>query len=155
MYCYKIMMREFKSVEYTDGNYKYVVLNSNEIELLRTILNNPKCRYKTDFLKVITDKYTRGKLDNYECLHLYTAILEQRFMANTELERYEYYVHVLPTAQGYLNFRLDDMQPFLDDTTEGWYKTKFTKTEIEELKQDPRFKGINFDECLEEVKDGD
>lgn len=151
MYYYKIMMRQLKSAEYTGQNCEYVILNSNEVELLRTILNNPKCRYKTDFLKLITDKHARGELDNYECLHLYTAIIEYRFKTNKELERYEYYVHVLPTAQGYLNFRLEDMQPFLDDTTEGWYKTKFTKTEIEELKQDPRFKGIDFDNCLEEV----
>lgn len=144
-------MRQFQSAEYTDENDKYVALNSNEIELLREILNTPKCRYETDFLKVITNKYARGGLDNYECLHLCTAILEHRFKTNKELEGYEYYVHVLPIAQGYLNFRLADMQPFLDDTTEGWYKTKFTKTEIEELKQNPRFKGIDFDNCLEEV----
>lgn len=32
-------------------------------------------------------------------------------------------------------------------------QTKFTKSEIEEMKQDPKFNGINFDNCLEPVEE--
>lgn len=67
-----------------------------------------------------------------------------------------YYVHVLPQqTEGYLNASGEATNGFYFDTKSEWggSQTKFTKEEIEELKKMPSLKGINFDECLEEVQE--
>lgn len=151
MYCYRIVMREFERIKYGDWIREYAVLDSAEVALLKKVLHTPNHICRSDFLKVIIDKYAHGELTENKCVKLCSAIIDKRFSTDEELEIPKYYVHVLPTEQGYLNIRLRDMLPLLGDTEEGWYKMKFTKTEIEELKQDPRFKGIDFDGCLEEV----
>ena len=72
---------------------------------------------------------------------------------NYEIDEPKYYVHVLPNQEGYLNVSSID-GVFLDNELErGGFKTEFTKSEIEKMKCDERFKGINFDECLEEVQE--
>ena len=146
-------MREFERIECEDKDHDYQFLDSSEVALLKELLHDPRRMYRSDFLQAITDRYASDKFNENECIRFSKAIIDHRFVTDEELEVPRYYVHVLPTEQGYLNIRLRDMIPLLGDTEEGWYKMKFTKTEIEELKQDPKFKGIDFDNCLEEVED--
>lgn len=93
-----------------------------------------------------------GNLTTSRKLEVIGAILAGEFTVDYE----RYYVHVLPKqTEGYLNASGEDPNGFYFDTKNQWggSKTKFTKEEIEELKKMPSLKGINFDECLEEVQE--
>ena len=65
-----------------------------------------------------------------------------------------YYVHVLSwDDESYLKI-VNDKSIFLYGKDEELGdQTRFTKAEIAVMKQDPRFKGIDFDNCLELVKE--
>lgn len=86
-------------------------------------------------------------------LKIISAILAGEFIVDFQGR---YYVHVFPQQmEGYLNASQLVSDVFFIDTKSEWGggKTKFTKEEIEELKKMPSLKGINFDECLEEVEE--
>lgn len=62
-----------------------------------------------------------------------------------------YFIHILPGDDAYLNLNSEG-EPFLSDMYQwGTHKTIFTKNEIGDMKKEERFRGINFDECLEEA----
>lgn len=93
-----------------------------------------------------------GDLTTSRKLEVIGAILAGEFTVDYR----RYYVHVLPgTSEGYLNASEDNPGKFYFDTKNQWggSQTEFTKEEIEELKKRPELKGINFDECLEEVQE--
>lgn len=91
-----------------------------------------------------------GDLTTSRKLEVIGAILAGEFTVDYG----RYYVHVLPgTNEGYLNANENAPDGFYFDTKNQWggSQTEFTKEEIEELKKCPELKGINLDECLEEV----
>lgn len=103
-------------------------------------------------------------LDAYDFLDFFVKLIwedmrqEERIKKNPTNEQL-YRVHVLPNADGYLTIRTPDgdrisssflSQRDLGDRVSG-YKNEFTMGEIEEMKQNDEFKGIDFDGCLEEV----
>ena len=103
-------------------------------------------------------------LDAYDFLDFFVKLIwedmrqEGRREKNPTNEQL-YRVHVLPNANGYLTLCTSDDdivsgsflgQRDLGDRVSG-YKSEFTMGEIEDMKKEDRFKGIDFDVCLEEV----
>lgn len=103
-------------------------------------------------------------LDAYDFLDFFVKLIwedmrqEERRKRNPTNEQL-YRVHVLPNAKGYLTLCTpdDDIisgsflgQRDLGDRVRG-YKSEFTMSEIEQMKQNDEFKGIDFDGCLEGV----
>jgi len=59
----------------------------------------------------------------------------------------EYTVQVLPNDDGFLNKDIGDGVYFLyDNEGDGKYQTHFTQSEIDEMKTNPFFAAINWDE---------
>lgn len=139
-----------------DIHKRTVTLNGFEVEFLRKVLENELL----DSLLKRFD-YLRGALEAENGIELKTyyvlikALVNQSFRTNFEVIEPRYYVHVLPDHEGYLNANQDAFNGLYFDTKKQWggSQTKFTKEEIEELKKMPSLKGINFDECLEEVQE--
>ena len=131
-----------------------VFLSEFEVDFLRKVLEN---ELLDSLLKRLD--YLRGALEAEDGIELKSyyvlvqALVTQSFQTFFKIAEPKYYVHVLPSQEGYLNVFPDD-EPYLDDNKEwGNAKTKFTKFEIESMKYDKHFKGINFDECLERVEE--
>ena len=131
-----------------------VFLSEFEVDFLRKVLEN---ELLDSLLKRLD--YLRGALEAEDGIELKSyyvlvqALVTQSFQTFFKIAEPKYYVHVLPSQEGYLNVFPDD-EPYLDDNKEwGNAKTKFAKYEIENMKKDELFKGINFDECLEEVQE--
>lgn len=126
----------------------YHKLNPFEHELLKKFsfrTENEGDEASLDLIQLVS---YNGDLTTSRKLEVIGAILAGEFTVDYR----RYYVHVLPEAsEGYLNE--DTPGGFYFDTKNQWgeSQTKFTKEEIEELKKRPELKGINFDECLEEV----
>lgn len=103
-------------------------------------------------------------LDAYDFLDFFVKLIWEDMRQKERREKNPtneqlYRVHVLPNADGYLFLRTPDGdrisssflgQRDLGDRVSG-YKNEFTMSEIEEMKQNDEFKGIDFDGCLEEV----
>lgn len=134
----------------------YHKLNPFEHELLKKFSFRTKNEGDEASLDLIQLVSYNGDLTTSRKLEVIGAILAGEFTVDYT----RYYVHVLPgTREGYLNACEDNPGKFYFDTKNQWEgsQTEFTKEEIEELKKCPELKGINFDECLEEVleEDGD
>ncbi|WP_085679328.1 crAss001_48 related protein [Limosilactobacillus reuteri] len=69
----------------------------------------------------------------------------------------EYTVQVLPNDDGFLNKDIGDGVYFLyDNEGDGKYQTHFTQSEIDEMKDNPFFAAINWDNVkIEPVEDDD
>lgn len=131
-----------------------VFLSEFEVDFLRKVLEN---ELLDSLLKRLD--YLRGALEAEDGIELKSyyvlvqALVTQSFQTFFKIAEPKYYVHVLPIFEGYLNI-FSNGEFSLDDNEErGAAKTKFTKFEIESMKYDKHFKGINFDECLEEVSE--
>lgn len=136
----------------------WVCLNKTEVNFLVKMLKIGRLNTPLHYLD-----YLRGALEAINGIDLTTyyslvrVIVDRHFTTDFKIKEPRYYVHILPTPFDYLNVR-DDGTVSITDSRErvgASVKTKFTMAEIEEMKHDSRFKGINFNECLEEVKDGD
>ena len=133
-----------------------VTLNKFQVEFLKKILENKTLNI---FLK--QSDYLRGALEAEDGIDLEThyrlvkALVNRSFKTDSEISEPKFYVHVLPICEGYLNIDQATPNGFYFDTKNQWggSKTEFTKFEIEGMKHDEHFKGINFDECLEEVQE--
>lgn len=131
-----------------------VTLNEFQVKFLKELLEN---KMLNNFLQ--RSDYLRGALESEDGIDLEThyrlikALVNRSFETEFKIAEPRYYVHVLPTFEGYLNVQPGN-ELFLDDNSElGNAKTKFTKFEIEGMKYDEHFKGINFDKCLERVEE--
>lgn len=130
----------------------YHKLNPFERELLKKFsfrTENEGDEASLDLIQLVS---YNGDLTTSRKLEVIGAILAGEFTVDYR----RYYVHVLPgTSEGYLNASEDAPNGFYFDTKNQWggSQTEFTKEEIEELKKRPELKGINFDECLEEVSE--
>lgn len=156
IYYYKIDIRGNFHLTENNVDERSAHLNEFEVKFLRKVLEN---ELLDGFLQRLD--YLRGALEAKNGIELKTyyvlikALVNHSFQTNFEVIEPRYYVHVLPTKEGYLN-----VQPgndlFLDDNYEwGNNKTKFTREEIQEMKFDEQFKNINFDTCLERVEEDD
>ena len=156
MYYYNITeFNEFKEREHEGVLYQYALLEDYDLKTLKEVLQNPDSDTKGDYLRELTEVYNRNEINEWQYIRLCKAIVDGKFAIKTKLKETLYYVHVLPDNEGYLN-AFSDGDFSLDDTEErGYVKTKFTKSEIEDMKCDEHFKGINFDECLERVEEDD
>lgn len=131
-----------------------VFLSEFEVDFLRKVLEN---ELLDSLLKRLD--YLRGALEAEDGIGLKSyyvlvqALVTRSFQTFFKIAEPKYYVHVLPVYGGYLNVDKETPNGFYFDTKNQWggYRTEFTKEEIEELKKRPELKGINFDECLEEV----
>lgn len=128
-----------------------VFLSEFEVDFLRKVLEN---ELLDSLLKRLD--YLRGALKAKDGIELksYYVLVQALVTQSFKIAKPLYYVHVLPgTRGGYLNANEEVPNGFYFDTKKQWGRsqTKFTKEEIEELKKRPELKGINFDECLEEV----
>ena len=127
----------------------YHKLKPFEHELLKKFLFRTEQEGDEASLDLIQLVSYNGDLTTSRKLEVIGAILAGEFTVDYG----RYYVHVLSDNEGYLNASEDAPNGFYFDTKKQWggSQTKFTKEEIEELKKRPELKGINFDECLEEV----
>lgn len=157
MYYYKIDIKDNFILTELKVDDHSVPLSEFEVEFLRKVLKN---KLLDNLLKRLD--YLRGALEAEDGIEIesYYALVEalvtQSFQTDFKIAEPLYYVHVLPRAiEGYLNVDHDIPNEFCFSTKYQWGKsqTEFTKEEIEELKKRPEFKGINFDECLEEVEE--
>lgn len=130
-----------------------VTLNEFEVKVLKRILNNDLLDNFLERLDCLRSFLEEGSIDSETHYRLVAALVDWSFETDFEIAEPKYYVHVLPICEGYLNATGDVPNGFYFDTKKQWggSKTKFTKEEIEELKKYPELKGINLDECLEEV----
>lgn len=153
MYYYNITeFGKFEERELVGVLYQYAVLEDYDLKPLKEVLQNPDSDTEGDYLRELTEVYNRNEINEWQYIRLCKAIVDGKFSIKTKLKEPLYYVHVLPTRFDYLNVKHDGTVSIDDSTERGGFKTKFTKSEIEDMKCDEHFKGINFDECLEEVK---
>ncbi|GET12337.1 hypothetical protein SN811_08370 [Ligilactobacillus agilis] len=157
MYYYNITeFNEFKERKRDGVLYQYALLEDYDLKTLKKVLQNPDSDTKGDYLRELTEVYNRNEINEYQYIRLCKAIADGKFAIKTKLKEPLFYVHVLPKeTEGYLNANENALDGFYFDTKKQWggSQTKFTKEEIEELKKYPQLKGINFDECLEEVEE--
>ena len=154
MYYYKIDIKDNFILTELKVDEHSVPLNEFEVEFLRKVLKNKTINNllkRLDYLRGALEAEDDIELESYYAL--VEALVTQSFQTDFKISEPRYYVHVLPTFKGYLNVDEETSNEFHFDTKSEWggSKTEFTKEEIEELKKNPRLKGINFDECLEEV----
>lgn len=157
IYYYKIDFKKGKFI-LTEHNVDEhsVFLSEFEVDFLRKVLEN---ELLDSLLKRLD--YLRGALEAEDGIGLKSyyvlvqALVTQSFQTFFKIAEPLYYVHVLPICEGYLNVSEEGLGGIYFDTKKQWggSKTKFTKFEIEGMKYDKHFKGINFDECLEEVSE--
>ena len=130
-----------------------VTLNESPVKALKRILNNDLLGNFLERLDCLRNFLEEGSIDVETHYRLIKALVNRSFETDSEIAEPKFYVHVLPICEGYLNTSEETPNGFYFDTKNQWggSKTKFTKEEIEELKKYPELKGINLDECLEEV----
>lgn len=157
MYTYHIDVNDNIAKAETFINEQWVCLDKTEVEFLAKMF---KIKRRNTILEQLD--YLRYSLRSPAGIGLQTyyalvrAIVDRYFKTDFKIAEPLYYVHVLPGAdEGYLNANEEALDGFYFDTKKQWggSQTKFTKEEIEELKKMPSLKGINFDECLEEVQE--
>ena len=154
MYYYSITeFNEFKERKCDGVLYQYSLLEDYDLKPLKEVLQNHDSVTKGDYLRELTEVYNRNEINEWQYIRLCKAIVDGKFAIKTKLKEPLYYVHVLPQEKGYLNMSQAPTNEFYIDTKgeTGAFKTKFTKKEIEVFKEMSSLKGINFDECLEEV----
>ena len=157
VYYYKIDFKKGKFI-LTENNVDEhsVFLEDFKVEVLKKMLENSffnsplKC---LDYLRGALDMDEEDGIDVGSYYSLVKAIVNRSFQTDFEIAEPKFYVHVLPTPFDYLNVKHDGTVSIDDSTERGGFKTKFTMVEIEKMKHDSRFKGINFDKCLEEVEE--
>lgn len=138
-----------------DIHENVVTLNESQVKVLKRILNNDLLGNFLERLDCLRNFLEEGSIDSETHYRLVAALVDWNFETDFEIDEPKFYVHVLPGEYGYLN-TLPGNEPFLNSNTEwGGLKTKFTKFEIEGMKYDEDFKGIDFDMCLERVEEDD
>ena len=156
MYFYKIDNGEFQETKLDEKEY-VVLLSKDEIKILKEIIKRAYSTETHELILTASNAYmSNPKIENLSYVRIVKALVDHKFVTKTKLKDPLYYIHVLPTAEGYLNFVKTFKYPLLRQNREGvdlGYKVKFTKAEIEELKRNERFKSIDFDNCLEEVEE--
>lgn len=154
IYYYKIDIKDNIFLTEHNVDEHSVFLSEFEVDFLRKVLEN---ELLDSLLKRLD--YLRGALeaeDGIEIKSYYVlvqALVTQSFQTFFKIAEPKYYVHVFPGYGGYLNVAPGNAFSLNDNEEWGVTKTKFTKEEVEELKKMPSLKGINFDECLEEVQE--
>lgn len=141
-----------------DIHERVVTLNKSQVKVLKRILNNDLLGNFLERLDCLRNFLEEGSIDSETHYRLVAALVDWSFETDFEIAEPKFYVHVLPGAsEGYLNVSEDYPNDFRFDTKNQWggSQTKFTKSEIEELKKRPELKGINFDTCLERVEEDD
>lgn len=132
-----------------------VTLNEFQVKVLKRILDNDLLGNFLERSDCLRSFLKEGSINLETHYRLIKALANRSFETDFEIAEPKFYVRVLPNYEGYLNVFPDD-DFYLDDNEErGNAKTKFTKFEIEGMKYDERFKGINFDKCLERVEEND
>ena len=140
------------------------VLNEYEVKKMQNIFD--KCdlfgteeSYIT-MLSAVNELYDTTQLDSTGYVNCSKAVIDGGFAMKARLNDPKYYVRLLASDnESYLRicYNSDDkVESIYFYGKEGEYlreQTRFTKSEIEEMKKDPRFKGINFDNCLEPVEE--
>ncbi|GET11631.1 hypothetical protein SN811_01310 [Ligilactobacillus agilis] len=157
VYYYKIDLKKGNFIlSEHDADEHAVFLEYFDVEFLRRMVENRFINSTLECLDYLRgDLEVEGGIDVENYYSLSKVIVNRSFKTDFEIVKQRYYVHVLPQKKGYLNMSQAPTNEFYIDTKgeTGEFKTKFTKKEIEVFKEMPSLKGINFDECLEEVED--
>ena len=140
-----------------DIHERTVTLNESQVKVLKRILDNDLLGNFLERLDCLRNFLEEGSIDLETHYRLIKALVNRSFETDSEINEPKFYVHVLPICEGYLNIDKETPNGFYFDTKKQWggSKTKFTKFEIEGMKYDEHFKGINFDKCLERVEEDD
>ena len=125
----------------------YYKLSPSEYQYLNSISSGINYEYDEATVELMKQILHAGTLHVLSKLKIISAITAREFIVEQKLN----YVHVLPGNNGYLNVQSDNI--FLGDLEErDDTKTIFDELEIKKMRHDGRFRGIDFDHCLEEVK---
>lgn len=128
----------------------YYKLRKHEFEILHDLALDLSDSSDEETLNFITRLLSTSTLSYSSNLKIIKAFLVGEFVVDYDKQ---YAIHILPGDDNYLNFASKDT-PFISYMQpQEMFKSTFTKDEIEDMKKDERFKGINFDECLEEVSE--
>lgn len=126
----------------------YYKLTPRQFYLLHELASKTPDSSDEETLNFIDRVLSDSELSYSSNLKIIKAFLVGEFVVDFSKR---YFIHILPGDDTYLNLNSEG-EPFLNDMYQfGTHKTIFTKNEIEDMKKDERFKGINFDECLEEA----
>lgn len=161
VYYYEIDFKKGKFI-LTENNVDEhsAFLEAFEVDVLKKTLENKFFNSdlkRLDYLRGVLDMDDENGIDVGSYYSLVKAVVNRSFKTDSEISEPKFYVHVLPICEGYLNIDQATPNGFYFDTKNQWggSKTEFTKSEIEKMKYDEHFKGINFDECLERVEEDD
>lgn len=139
-----ISKEEMKKVHYK--------LTPRQFYLLHELASKTPDSSDEETLNFIDRVLSDSKLSHSSNLKIIKAFLVGEFVVDISKR---YFIHILPGDDTYLNLNSEG-EPFLNDMYQwGTHKTIFTKNEIEDMKKEERFRGINFDECLEEAVEGE
>lgn len=132
-----------------------VALNDFQVKVLKRILDNDLLSNFLERSDCLRNFLEKGSIDLETHYRVIKALANRSFETGFEIDEPKYYVRVLPVYEGYLNVDQETPNDFYFSTKNQWggTQTKFTKEEIKELEKMPSLKGINFDECLEEVQE--
>lgn len=138
-----------------DIHERVVTLNESQVKILKRILDNDLLGNFLERSDCLRNFLEEGDIDLETHYRLIKALVNRSFETDFEIGEPKFYVHVLPICEGYLNVDQETPKGIYFDTKNQWggSKTKFTKFEIEGMKYDKHFKGINFDNCLERVEE--
>ena len=153
MYYYEIDDKGNFALSGHDIHEHTVTLNEFQIKTLKRILGNDLLGNFLERSDCLRNFLEEGDIDLETHYRVIKALVNRSFEADFKIDEPKYYVRVLPICEGYLNADEETLTDFYFDTKNQWggSQTKFTKEEIEVLKKHPKLKGINLDECLEEV----
>lgn len=130
----------------------YYKLRPREFYLLHELASKTPDSSDEETLDFIDRVLSVSTLSYSSNLKIIKAFLVGEFVVDFSKR---YFIHILPGDDTYLNLNSEG-EPFLNDMYQwGTHKTIFTKNEIEDMKKEERFRGINFDECLEEALEDD
>lgn len=138
-----------------DIHERTVTLNEFQVKTLKRILNNDLLGNFLERSDRLRNFLKEGNIDLETHYRLIKALVDWSFETDFEIDEPKFYVHILPSLCYYLNMRHDGTFLIADSMEAIGVKTKFTMAEIEKMKHDSRFKGINFDKCLERVEEDD
>lgn len=138
-----------------DIHERAVTLNKSQVKVLKRILNNDLLGNFLERSDCLRNLLEEGSIDLETHYRLVATLVNRSFETDFEIDEPKFYVHVLPGEYGYLNMIPGNGPSLNNNEAWGGIKTKFTKFEIEGMKYDEYFKGINFDKCLERVEEDD
>ena len=160
MFYYKITDQgKFKEISKENANANYSILEDYEVKKIEAIFKEYDIAQNSGaydkMLSAIHELYVTSSIPSVDYYRLAKAVIDGGFAMEARIDEPKYYVHVPASDDdSYLKiYRRPEFKTesifFYGKEEDYGEQTRFTREEIEKMKQDTRFKGIDFDNCLE------